>query len=260
MTLTIIGFIALFGFAVYAFVSTKKKRAENFPKHWHPILLEHVHFYKELSDAEQLRFQQRMMTFLSEVYLDSVDFQLEDLDKILIAASAVIPVFNFSEWHYTNLSTVLVYPEEFNEDLGFAQTDNNRQISGIVGNGRFEKQMILSRKALHEGFLPTPHKTNTAVHEFVNLIDKLDGITDGVPEQLIAKPYIIPWLRLIHKEMEAINNNKSDIRNYGGTNEAEFLAVASEYFFEQPEVMEKRHPELYKMLKDCFYPNIKFDK
>lgn len=214
--------------------------------------MEHVEYYSQLSKVDQKRFQQRMMLFLSEVYLDSVGFELNDLDKILIASSAVIPVFNFAEWHYHNLSTVLVYPEDFNEDLGFDETDKKRHISGVVGNGRFEKQMILSRKALHHGFHPSSHKTNTAVHEFVHLIDKMDGITDGVPERLVARPYIIPWLKLIHKEMEAINDNKSDIRNYGGTNEAEFLAVASEYFFEQPKLMKKKHPELYKMLKSCF--------
>ncbi len=252
MMFTIIAFTILVGIAVYAFVSTKKKPAEPFPKHWNDLLLEHIQFYKELSNSDQKRFQKRMMIFLSEVYLDSVGFKLEDLDKVMIAASAVIPVFNFPEWHYTSLSTVLVYPDDFNEDLSFAESDEKRHISGIVGTGRFEKQMILSRKALHFGFNPSSHKTNTAIHEFVHLIDKMDGITDGVPEQLIAKPYIVPWLKQIHKEMEAINDNKSDIRNYGGTNEAEFLAVASEYFFEQPKLMKKKHPELYKMLKACF--------
>ena len=252
MTYTIIAFILLVSIAVYAFVSTRKKPAEPFPQAWTALLSEHVQFYSELSNAEQKRFRKRMMVFLSEVYLDSVGFELEDLDKILIAASAVIPVFMFPEWHYTSLSTVLVYPDNFNEDLDFEDSDEKRHISGIVGNGRFEKQMILSRKALHHGFTPSSHKSNTAIHEFVHLIDKMDGITDGVPEQLIAKPYIIPWLKQIHHEMEAINANKSDIRNYGGTNEAEFLAVASEYFFEQPKLMKKKHPALYKMLQACF--------
>ena len=252
MTFTILAFAILVGIAVYAFISTNKKPAQPFPKHWLPLLEEHVQFYKDLSKNDRRRFQKRMMVFLSEVYLDSVSFELEDLDKVLIAASAVIPVFNFPEWHYTNLSTVLVYPDDFNEALNFEESDEKRHISGIVGTGRFEKQMILSRKALHFGFTSSSHKTNTAIHEFVHLIDKMDGITDGVPEQLISKPYIVPWLKQIHKEMEAINNNKSDIRNYGGTNEAEFLAVASEYFFEQPKLMKKKHPELYSMLKACF--------
>jgi len=97
---------------------------------------------------------------------------------------------------------------------------------------------------------------NTGVHEFLHLIDKMDGITDGVPERLLEHAYVIPWLKLIHKEMEAINDDKSDIRSYGGTNEAKFLAVASEYFFEQPEALKKKHPELFGMLQSCFYTNL----
>ena len=248
----IIAFILLVAFALYTLYATKKKKAEKFPANWHTQIMQHVNFYKGLSIAEQKRFQKRVMVFLSEVNIESVGFNLEDIDKILIACSAVIPVFNFSEWHYKNLSTVLVYPDHFNENLGFAQTDENRQIAGMVGTGQFEHQMILSRKALHNGFQKKSHIHNTGIHEFVHLIDKLDGLTDGVPETLIQQPYVIPWLKIIHKEMEDINNNKSDIRNYGGTNEAEFLAVASEYFFEQPERMKKKHPDLYQMLEVCF--------
>ena len=48
------------------------------------------------------------MQFLGEVYIDGVQFELQELDKVLIAASAVIPVFGFKEWHYTNLSGILL--------------------------------------------------------------------------------------------------------------------------------------------------------
>ncbi|MCX7548923.1 zinc-dependent peptidase [Xanthomarina sp. F1114] len=252
MLFTLIAFSLLVIFAVYAFVSTRKKKVKSFPSKWHKLLMQHVHFYRDLPTEEQQRFQYRMMVFLSEVYLDSVGVKLNDLDTVLIASSAVIPVFNFPEWHYKNLSTVLVYPDHFNEDLRFSKTDKKRQIGGMVGTGQFEHQMILSRKALHEGFKQKPDGYNTGIHEFVHLIDKQDGITDGVPETLLQRPYVIPWLKIIHKEMEAINDNKSDIRNYGGTNEAEFFAVASEYFFEKPELMKKNHPDLYQMLKACF--------
>jgi len=192
------------------------------------------------------------MLFLSEVYIDAVQFELEELDKVLIAASAVIPVFGFKEWHYTNLSGILLYPDNFNEDMQFSSKDNSRNIGGIVGNGRFEKQMILSKKALYHGFKNTTDKSNTGIHEFVHLIDKLDDSTDGVPERLLEHQYALPWLNLIHKEMEAINDNHSDIRKYGGTNQAEFFAVASEYFFERPDLLKKKHPDLYKMLVKCF--------
>lgn len=252
----IILFIGLVAFAVYAFNQNKKRSVQTFPEDWKALLTEHVHFYRELSVAEKKRFRQRMMLFLSEVYIEGVGTEIEDLDKVLIAASAVIPIFGFKEWHYNNLTGIIIYPNNFNDDLEFENDGEERIIGGLVGSGRFEKQMILSRKALHHGFENDTDKGNTSVHEFVHLIDKMDGEADGVPERLLQRQYITPWLKLMHEEMEAINDNKSDIRKYGGTSEVEFLAVASEYFFERPNLFRKKHPELYDMLEKCFQQNL----
>lgn len=248
----VILFIALLAFGFYAFKLNKKRPVESFPESWKTLLKENVLFYRELPSAERKRFRERMMKFLSEVYIEGVNIELEDLDKILIAASATIPVFGFKEWHYNNLSDIIIYPDNFNDNLEFERDGEKRIISGLVGSGRFEKQMILSRKALRYGFENETDKGNTSIHEFVHLIDKMDGEADGVPERLLQRQYITPWLKLMHEEMEAINDNKSDIREYGGTSEVEFLAVASEYFFERPDLFKSKHPELYEMLEKCF--------
>ncbi len=84
--------------------------------------------------------------------------------------------------------------------------------------------MILSRKALHHGFSNKTDKGNTAIHEFIHLLDKADGVVDGIPNALLDKQYTIPYLQLVHKKMEEINNDKSDIRNYGGTSQTEFFS------------------------------------
>jgi hypothetical protein len=230
----------------------RNKRVEPFPKAWEPLLLDNVRFYQNLSEENKAVFRKRMMQFLSEVHIEGVKVDLVDLDKILIAASAVIPVFGFPDWHYNNLSGVLLYPTHFNEDLDFKDKAQGKMIAGLVGTGRFENQMILSKKALYHGFSNKSDKNNTAVHEFVHLMDKTDGVTDGIPERLLEHQYITPWLQLMHREMEAINSDKSDIRRYGGTSETEFFAVASEYFFERPALFKRKHPELYKMLAQCF--------
>jgi|SRR5690554_1322067 len=249
-------FIVLVAFAFYAFKLNKKRPVQSFPEKWKALLSENVLFYRNLSTTEKDRFRKRMMLFLSEVYIEAVDTDLEDLDKVLIAASSVIPVFGFKEWHYNNLSGIIIYPDNFNDDLQFEQDGEKRIIAGLVGSGRFKNQMILSRKALRHGFENDTDKGNTSVHEFVHLIDKMDGEADGVPERLLQRQYITPWLKLMHAEMEAINNNESDIRKYGGTSEVEFLAVASEYFFERPDLFKRKHPELYEMLEKCFQQDL----
>jgi hypothetical protein len=86
---------------------------------WHEPLLKQVSFYQKLNEKEQKIFRQRMAAFLEETYVDSVGFALEELDKILVAASAIIPVFKFKEWRYNNLTGVVIYPDNFNEDLGY---------------------------------------------------------------------------------------------------------------------------------------------
>jgi len=53
---------------------------------------------------------------------------------------------------------------------------------------------------------------------------------------------------MIHGEIKKIEAGKSDINPYAITNEAEFFAVVSEYFFEKPEKFRQKHPELYEML------------
>lgn len=245
-------FIVLVIFVFYAFSKAKPKKAEKIPEHWHSILIDKVLFYKNLSIEDQAIFRKRMSLFLSEINIDGVNTEIEELDKILIASSGIIPVFGFPNWSYNNLTGIIVYPDSFNEDLQFSDIDENKKILGMVGTGRFEKQMILSKKAIRLAFSNKTDKHNTPVHEFVHLLDKMDGQTDGIPEFFLGKEFIEPWLELMFKEMEAINNDASDIRKYGGTSEAEFFSVASEYFFERPKLFKQKHPELYKMLSLCF--------
>ena len=112
--------------------------------------------------------------------------------------------------------------------------------------------MVLSQHELRQGFLNRTGKTNTAIHEFVHLVDKTDGYTDGIPENLVLKNSIGPWLKLMHRKILEIREGKSDINPYGATNEAEFFAVAAEYFFERPDLLRERHPELFALLEQIF--------
>jgi len=105
---------------------------------------------------------------------------------------------------------------------------------------------------LKYGFKNESDKKNTAIHEFVHLIDMTDGSTDGIPSLLLEKQYSIPWIDLINKKIDEIYDGESDINPYGGTNRAEFFSVVSEYFFERPKLLERNHPELYDLLKRVF--------
>ncbi|MEN8138480.1 MAG: zinc-dependent peptidase [Bacteroidota bacterium] len=221
-----------------------------FPPGWRIILVEKVVFYNSLTANEKELFEFKIQEFLINVRITGIRTGVSEEDMVLIASSAVIPIFSFPEWKYLNLNEVLLYPKSF--DLNFNTKSNKIHVLGVVGDGFLEGKMALSKKALHLGFENESDKRNTAIHEFVHLIDKLDGNVDGLPALLMEKQYVLPWLDLINTKINDIRSNKSDIRDYGATNQQEFFAVASEYFFERPKLLSQKHPELYSNLEQIF--------
>jgi Mlc titration factor MtfA (ptsG expression regulator) len=214
------------------------------------LLDEHVPYYHNLDQDQKNRFAKRVREFFREVRIEGVGTEVTDLDRVLIASSAVIPIFGFPEWRYKNLTNVILYPDTFDGEFQFE--GGSRNILGMVGSGYMNGQMLLSRAALEKGFSLAAGKENTAIHEFVHLLDKSDGATDGVPANLQPPAYAAPWLHLMHVEMHKISAGKSDINPYALTNEAEFFAVAAEYFFEKPGQLQQKHPELYASLSGIF--------
>lgn len=216
------------------------------------FLDKNVLFYSRLTDAKKKDFEADMQDFLSRIKITAVDTTITNGDRLLVAAGAVIPIFYFPEWRYYNLKEVLVYSDTFNKQFQSEGTDE-RNIMGMVGSGYMEGKMLLSKPAIEAGFGNKTDKNNTVIHEFVHLIDKSDGDTDGIPELLMDKQYIIPWMDMIHKETKRIVAGKSDINPYAYTNQAEFFAVIAEYFFERPDLLKSKHPQLYSLLQEMFH-------
>lgn len=248
--MTAIIILAVFFFFLYQ--NSKKNKVPAAPvMQLKPLLAQHIDFYNNLDDAQKMVFEQRVQTFLNNVRIEGVGLEINDTDRVMIASSAVIPIFGFKDWTYRNVTNVLLYPDTFNKDYQFEGNDE-RNLMGMVGTGFMNGQMILSRSALIKGFSKNNGKENTGIHEFVHLIDKADGATDGVPEGFLPQEYARPWVKMMHQEIRRIQEGHSDINPYAATNEAEFFAVVSEYFFEKPDQFQARHPELYEMLSKTF--------
>ncbi len=250
--LIVIAFILAIMFAVRFLRKKKTTVTDPVPVQLKKILEDRVPFYQQLQTNRQTEFEERAAHFLSLVKITGVKTVVEDIDRILIAASAIIPIFNFPGWEYRNLHEVLLYPDSFDHE--FEQQGEGRNILGMVGTGAMNHMMILSQFELRQAFTNKTGKDNTAIHEFVHLLDKTDGEIDGVPEYLLHKKYIVPWLQLMQQEIKNIIDDKSSINPYGATNEAEFFAVVSEYFFERPALLKEQHPELYVLLQKIFNP------
>ncbi|QWX83547.1 zinc-dependent peptidase [Cellulophaga sp. HaHaR_3_176] len=241
----------LLGYLVWFFLMRKKEpKIKQFIEAWKKILQDNVDFYAELDAENKSKFEAEVLYFLNEVTITGVDVQIDDTDCLLVASSAVIPLFGFPELRYRNINEVLLYKDSFNEDH---QTEGSgRTILGKVGSGDMNRLMILSLPALRAGFALKESESNVGIHEFVHLIDKADGAVDGIPESIMKKQFILPWLNIMHQEIEKINEKDSDINPYGATSQIEFLSVVSEYFFNQPEKLKEKHPELYSLLSKIY--------
>ena len=234
----------------FYFAKRKNRKTPLLLSSFRDILVKDVSYFQELEDSEKNRFEIAINNFIRRVTIEFIGLEENDQDKVFIAASAIIPIFRFGDWEYPNLTNVILYPDTFNHEFQFNEGD--RSILGMVGSGYLNGQMVLSQKALREGFLKSNSKGNTGIHEFVHLIDKSDGAVDGIPSLLLDKPYIIPWIKVMHQKIQEINKGESDINPYGSTNESEFLAVVAEYFFTQPIKMQQKHPDLYRLLAKAF--------
>lgn len=230
----------------FAFYKKKDKVITPLPENYKELLHDYVKFYRQLNDSDKAYFEKRAEHFLASTRITGVNAVVEDLDIMLIAAGAVIPVFAISDWQYINLNEVLLYPGTFNED--FDQEGTDRYIAGMVGTGGLQNVMILTKWQLRQGFINHADTHNTAIHEFVHLIDKMDGTLDGIPEIILERKYVGGWKQLMHITTEQIRNNRTDINPYAAKSPVEFFAVVSEYFFEQPQLLKSNHPELYAML------------
>ncbi len=244
------------GILIYRLFVSPQKRFDQiastpFPENWRKILTERVFYYTKLDDKEKLRFEKEIQIFLGTTRISPVEVEIDEALRILVAASAVIPVFGFKKFRLcTNIHEVLIYPNAFDENYSFGEGN----AIGQVGNMYMSGVMILVKPYLIKSFEFSQDGDNVGIHEFAHIFDKMDGYIDGIPAGLPAA-MVQPWKDVMHREIEAINAGKSDINSYGGTNEAEFFAVASEYFFERPEKLQEKHPELYQLLQKIYHQN-----
>ena len=252
----------LYAYYQYATADSRRRSAalaEDFPAAWRQNLSERVAFYLSLTQNEKARFEKQIQVFLARTRVTGVQTEVDDSTRLLVAASALIPVFGFPDWEYRNLGEVLIVP-----DAWTLHGDPSKEVKPLEGTllgsvQGFQNQhyMRLSKASLEQGFRDGMDRQNVGIHEFAHMLDEADGVIDGLPKAALPPELLQPWAGVMHREIEAIRAGKSEINPYAATNEAEFFAVVTEYFFEKPEKLQEHHPELYQLLSRAFRQNPK---
>ncbi len=222
----------------------------SFPPHWRDILEGRVAFYARLDDPEKRRFERMALVFLSEVRLTGVRCKVDETLALLVASSAIIPIFGLPDWEYKRLGEVLIYPHHFDADFG-ADEATDAALGVVHGRGHAAYgTMVLSRPDLLRGFRRHGDESNVGIHEFAHLVDQGDGAIDGLPPGLPTEQ-LRPWMDRVRGQLDGLAE-RVDMNEYGFTNAQEFFAVLSEYFFEAPAKLAAEQPELYALLRRAY--------
>lgn len=207
-------------------------------------LKEHISFYNTLSKADKKIFEDRIGLFLAEIKITEIGKEVPDKATCLyVASSAIITFWGLPYWNYGELSEVLVYPNDFNNEN---QIEEKGNVQGKIHHGGLmDSTMILSLPSLIRGFSLNDGQ-NVGIHEFAHLLDKEDDNIDGLPFMFSTEDRII-WSRIVDKELRK-KKAESKINGYAYTSKTEFFAVLMEVYHENPNRIKKRFPELYDVL------------
>jgi Mlc titration factor MtfA (ptsG expression regulator) len=233
---------------------------EPFPPEWSQIIDRNVSFYQCLHPDEQERLQHLIMVFITEKYFEGCGgLIMTDEIKVTIAAQACLLLMNIHHDYYERLVTILVYPESFNfeqEERGPMEgtvTVTEIPVSGLSSS---RGTVVLSWPDTAAGARRPNDGMNVVFHEFAHQLDQLNGAMDGAPALDSAALYR-EWAQVLGSEYtrlqdEVETNRPSLISAYGATKPAEFFAVVTELFFEEPIELQRQHPALYDEFKHYY--------
>jgi Mlc titration factor MtfA (ptsG expression regulator) len=141
--------------AFYMWATRKSRRRKKilqqpFPVEWKAILQNRVGFYHTLSEEDQKRFESLVQVFIAEKRIIGIKTEVDDTTRILVAASAIIPVFGFKGWEYDNLGEVFVTQGAVSTQQ--IEKETQSVVAGQVQPFQNQHYMILSKTALESGF------------------------------------------------------------------------------------------------------------
>jgi Mlc titration factor MtfA (ptsG expression regulator) len=226
------------------FKAWKRRRLARrpFPRRWLPILEQRVPFFGQFPDPLRQRFRELLKVFIwDKHFIGAGGMEITDEVRVVIAAAAVRLVLHLDLSLYDRLTEIVVYPSHY----------RHPDSAGVVfGEAHGWGTVVLSWDAVLHGLRNTRDGLDTATHEFAHVLDRAGGAFDGTPELRRWGDYQ-PWAEVMSHHflnMRSRKRRRRVLRSYGATNEAEFFAVATEAFFEQPRKIKRRAPDLYQEL------------
>ena len=231
-------------------------RSQPFPELWLDVVRRNVPYYSRLTGSEQEELRGNIQVFIAEKNFEGCGgLKMTDEIEVTIAAYACVLLLHRHQDFYPRLKSILVYPDVYPVNV-LRRGPGNTILEGReirAGESWGTGAVVISwNQALHRPADPNDGR-NVVLHEFAHQLDQENGLANGAPVLPKTSMYAA-WARILGHEYQALSEAADADRptlldKYGATNPAEFFAVATEYFFEQPQQLRTRHPELYEELK-----------
>lgn len=234
-----------------------------FPPEHLAVLERNVKHYQRLPPADQKRLRDLVQVFIAEKHWEGCGgLVLRDEMKVTIAAQACLLVLELPHRLYENVDSILVYPSTVlrpaPRDGVFVRADTliAEGPSVLWGEAHHRGPVVLAwDRVLRDGRTPCDGH-NLVYHEFAHKLDMLDGHADGTPP-LVSKDERRRWRDVFEAEFLALRERadrgeQTFIDEYAAVDEAEFFAVVTEHFFDQPAELREAHPALYETLRSFY--------
>lgn len=173
-----------------------------------------------------------------------------------VAMHAALPVLELGLGCYRQFHTFILYEDEFEAD--FEDVDE----AGVVHRGRD----LRAGEAWHRGPVVLSLADvvqsgrgdgyHVVVHELAHQIDQLSGEADGAPPlpRAIDPDDWSATFSAAFRELEGRiqAGDEPGMDPYAAESPAEYFAVASEYFFDSPQLLADEQPGVYRLLKALY--------
>lgn len=240
----------------------RRLRDAPFPDAWEQIARTHCAHYARLRDEERTRLHDFIAIFVAEKNWEGCGgLEIDDEIRVTIATQAGLLVLGLPHEFYRNVDSILVYPTTVvtpERPLGSFEVPTAPVTAGIpiLGEAQLRGPVVLVWDAVLQTARHPERGHNVVYHEFAHKLDMLDGAADGTPPRA-SRAELKRWADVCSRAFlelrERVAAGKATfLDGYGATNEAEFFAVATEFFFDRPVATLQREPELYAVLRDFY--------
>ncbi len=226
-----------------------------FPAAWREILRQRMPAFARLPADIQLRVKKHAQVLIAEKpFIGCAGLQITDEMRVLVATQAALLLLGGRGSYFSNLRQVLIYPGAFvvlrltPDEVGLAH--ESRRV--LAGESWQQGQLLLSWDDVLAGAADPDDGRNVVIHEFAHQLDQDNGRANGAP-WLGRRDAYARWSAVLGAEFAALQQRLAFgdgglIDPYAATDAAEFFAVVSEVFFEQPVQLAMQHPALHAEL------------